>query len=68
MHFFVMHFIIESINTILYKYVIIIVYTFLHFKRRFNNYISLVKYIANNIKDYAYNTRLIYFLHIYNNL
>jgi hypothetical protein len=43
-------------------------YTFLHFKRRFINYIFLVKYIANNIKDYTYNTRLIYFLHIYNSL
>jgi len=44
------------------------IYTFLHFKCRFNNYIFLVKYIVNNIKDYTYNKRLIYFLHIYNNL
>ena len=54
------------INT--YLYISIFFYTFLHFKRRFINYIFLVKYIANNIKDYTYNTRLIYFLHIYNSL
>jgi len=36
-----------------------LLYTFLHFKRRFNNYYILVKYI----KVYTYNTRLIYFLY-----